>query len=204
MTHIHSMGTIGTVPTVTRWTSWTDGLRRQCDLPRSPQRRRRWRLLLRRRRRRTDGSRARRDLCARIKSTVVMLVIYVAFWLCDYNLYVCPALRNETCFWFIFRYYINASARTRIYLRAGRWRARTAGAAGQLRRAAGRRIDTRVLYVGTRKRGCLSPSPGFASEKIPSALFPFNSFFGFVFMTFEFCYNYYCYYFFYSCTAGAE
>lgn len=32
------------------------------------------------------------------------------------------ALRNETCFWFIFRYYINASARTRTHLHRRRRR----------------------------------------------------------------------------------
>jgi len=55
---------------------------------------------------------ARDTIYAYELKVVVMPVIYVAFRLCDYNLYVCPALRNETCFWFIFRYYINASART--------------------------------------------------------------------------------------------
>jgi len=66
--------------------------------------------------RRTDGrtDRARDTIYAHELKVVVMPVIYVAFRLCDYNLYVCPALRNETCFWFIFRYYINASARTYI------------------------------------------------------------------------------------------
>lgn len=49
---------------------------------------------------RTDG---RTDLAsdtiyAHELKVVVMPVIYVAFRLCDYNLYVCPALRNETCF----------------------------------------------------------------------------------------------------------
>lgn len=61
----------------------------------------------------TDGLALARDtIYAYELKVVVMPVIYVAFRLCDYNLYVCPALRNETCFWFIFRYYINASART--------------------------------------------------------------------------------------------
>lgn len=46
----------------------------------------------------TDGPRARDTIYAYELKVVVMPVIYVAFRLCDYNLYVCPALRNETCF----------------------------------------------------------------------------------------------------------
>jgi hypothetical protein len=48
----------------------------------------------------TDGRTdcARDTIYAYELKVVVMPVIYVAFRLCDYNLYVCPALRNETCF----------------------------------------------------------------------------------------------------------
>lgn len=48
-----------------------------------------------------DGRRTDREydtIYAYELKVVVMSVIYVAFRLCDYNLYVCPALRNETCF----------------------------------------------------------------------------------------------------------